>query len=44
MTQLDGFGSGEGWSIQGTMDKAARTRAEGIDFEVYVKDDIGGEL
>ena len=38
VTQVDGFGSGEGWSIRGTVDKAARTRAEGSDFEAYAKD------
>lgn len=41
MTQVDGFGSGEGWSIRGIVDKAARTRAEGSDFEAYAKDVIG---
>ena len=44
MTQVNGFGSGEGWSIRGTVGKAARTRAEGSDFEAYAKDGIGDEL
>ena len=43
VTQVDGFGSGEGWSIRGTVDKAARTRVEGSDFKAYAKDDIGDE-
>ena len=43
VTQVDGFGSGEGWGIRGTMDKAARTMAEGSDFEAYAKDGIGDE-
>ena len=41
VTQVDGFGSGEGWSIRGTVDKTARIRVEGSDFEAYAKDDLG---
>ena len=44
MTQVDDFGSSEGWSIRGTVDKAARTRAEGSNFEAYAKDGIVDEL
>ena len=43
-TQVDGFGSGKGWSIRGTVDNAARTRVEGSDFEAYAKDGIGDKL